>query len=100
MDLDIRQTDAGAVLSVLAKPGAKRDDVVGLHGSSLKVSVTAAPDKGKANKAIVKLLAKRLGVAPSTIAIVAGEMSRSKKVRVLGLRAADVVGRLGLGGIA
>jgi len=100
MSLDIRQTDAGTVFLVVAKPGAKRDDIVGLHGSSLKIAVTAPPEKGKANKAIVKLLAKRLRVAHSTITIIGGEMSRNKKVRVLGLRAADVVGRLGLGGIA
>ena len=100
MPLDIRESSDGVVLSVLAKPGAKRDGIVGLHASSLKVSVTAAPEKGKANKAIVKVLAKRLGVAPSTITIVGGEMSRNKKVRVLSLRASDVVERLGLGGIA
>ena len=55
---------------------------------------------GEYDQAIVKLLAKRLGVAPSAIAIVGGEMSRKKKVRVLGLQAIDLVERLGLGGIA
>jgi len=100
MDLDLRQTQDGLVLAVIARPGAKRNEVAGVHAGALKVSVTAAPDKGKANKAIVKLLAKRLGVAPSAIAIVGGQMSRNKKVRVLGLRAVDLVERLGLGGIA
>lgn len=100
MTLDIRDSDAGAIVLVIAKPGAKKNDIVGVHASALKVAVTAAPEKGKANKAIVKLLAKRLGVSPSSIDIVSGDVSKQKKVRVSGLRARDVVDRLGLGGIA
>ena len=100
MDLELRESDGGVVVAVIAKPGAKKDDIVGLHASALKVAVTAAPEKGKANKAFAKLLAKRLGVPASAITVVSGEVSRNKKVRVSGLRANDIVERLGLGGIA
>ena len=99
MNLRLQESDGRVVIPVVAKPSAKKDGIVGLYGSSLKVAVTAAPEKGKANKAIVKVLAKRLGVPASSVTIVSGEMSRNKKVSVQGLRASDLVGRLGLGGI-
>ena len=96
MGLDIRQSKQGVVLAVVAKPGAKKDDIVGLYGTSLKVAVTAAPEKGKANKAIAKLLAKRLGVAPSNVSIVGGETSKQKRILVQGVPAGEVASRLGV----
>ncbi len=96
MALDIRETDAGVIVSVIAKPGAKKEDIVGVHGSSLKVAVTAAPEKGKANKAIEKLLAKRLGASAREVEVVAGRASKQKKVRVERITAAEFLARLGL----
>ena len=96
MGLDIRQSKQGVVLAVVAKPGAKKDDIVGLYGTSLKVAVTAAPEKGKANKAIAKLLAKRLGIAPSNVSIVGGETSKQKRILVQGVPAGEVASRLGV----
>ena len=98
MALAITRTDAGTIVPVVAKPGAKRDDVVGIHGASLKVAVTAAPERGKANKAILKLLAKRLGVSPSALSLVSGETSKQKKILVQGVEAGDIQSRLGLAG--
>ncbi len=98
MALAISRTDAGIIIPIVAKPGAKRDDVIGVYGTSLKVAVTAAPERGKANKAILKLLAKRLGVSPSSLSIVAGETSRQKKVLVQGIDAGEIQSRLGLAG--
>lgn len=54
----------------------------------LGVSVTAVPEKGKANVALVKMLAKRLGVPPASISLVAGEASRLKRLRITGDAAA------------
>lgn len=51
----------------------------------LQAKVTAAPVDGKANKALCKLIAKRVGVAPSRVAVVRGEKSRDKVVRVEGI---------------
>ena len=55
----------GAVLAVRASPGAKRDEIRGEHDGALKVAVIQAPEKGKANQAVIELLAERLafGVA-------------------------------------
>lgn len=52
------------------------------EGPDYRVYVTAAPDKGKANKAVIALLAKELGVAKSTLTIVRGETSRDKLVEI------------------
>lgn len=48
----------------------------------LSVSVTAPPDKGKANKALIQLMARHLGLAPSSISLVAGETSRLKRLEI------------------
>ncbi len=60
---------------------------MGLHDGVLRAKVTAAPVDGKANKALCKLIAKRVGVAPSRVSVVRGEKSRDKIVRVEGVDA-------------
>jgi len=98
MALALSRTDAGIIIPIVAKPSAKKDDVVGVYGTSLKLAVTAAPEKGKANKAILKLLAKRLGVSPSSVSILSGETSKQKKVLVQGVEADEIQNRLRLAG--
>jgi uncharacterized protein (TIGR00251 family) len=63
-------------------PGARADAVVGWRGDALKISVTAAPEKGKANRAVVALLAETLGVPAGSIVLVAGEASQDKVAEV------------------
>jgi hypothetical protein len=77
----------GVVIPVRVSAAASRDRVLGEHAGALKLSVSAAPEKGKANKAVCALVAKTLGVASSRVSIVGGETSRDKKVLV---RGADV----------
>ena len=67
---------------------------MGLYGGALKVAVGAGPEKGKANRAVVALLADALGVPPSAIAIVAGTTSQDKVAEVA-LSASEVRDRLG-----
>lgn len=69
-------------LSLKVVPGSSRDEVVGWLGDSLKVKVKAPPAKGRANEAVVALLADRLGVEPSSIAVVSGHGSPAKVVAV------------------
>jgi len=69
----------GAVFSVQAHAGAKRNEISGSRGSILKVSVTQAPEKGKANKAIIAVLSKRLSLRKSQFEILTGETSRQKR---------------------
>lgn len=86
MTLVIRETEQGELLlPVHAQPGAKRNAIVGVHAGRLKVAVTQIAEKGKANTALLKLLAKSLGVSPSALELVTGETSSKKVVKVRGL---------------
>jgi uncharacterized protein (TIGR00251 family) len=71
-----------ALLSVHAQPRARRDEVVGWQGTTLRLRVTAPPTDGRANQAVILLLAKALGVPRSSIEVVSGAASRDKLVRV------------------
>jgi len=79
----------GARLSVRLTPRARRDRIDGTHGGTdgrtmLKVAVTAAPVDGKANAALVELLARSLGVAKSAVTLEAGAGARNKLLFVAG----------------
>jgi uncharacterized protein (TIGR00251 family) len=69
-------------LTIKVVPGTSRDQIVGWLGDALKIKVTAPPEKGKANEAVVTLLAKTLGVRRDTIAIVSGHGSPAKTVDI------------------
>lgn len=82
-------------ISVRLTPRAKRDAIEGWRGDVLRVRVVAPPVDGKANEALVRLLAGALGVPKSGVAIVAGAASRDKTVEVRGLAADEARRRLG-----
>lgn len=82
--------------AVRLTPRASRDGIEGEHAGALKVRVTAPPVEDRANEALRKLLATRLGVAISAVAIVSGAKSRTKRVSVSGVtkdRVAALVSR-------
>lgn len=72
---------SGVELSVRVTPRAARNEIRETDGG-LKVSVTAVPEDGKATKAVQKLLARALGVAPSRLVLIRGATSREKVFRV------------------
>ena len=74
-------------LSLKVVPGSSRDEIVGWLGESLKVKVKvkAPPEKGRANEAVVALLAECLGIDASSIAVVSGHASAAKVVEVDGM---------------
>jgi len=71
-------------LQLKVVPKASRDRVVGWVGERLKVQVTAAPERGKANAAVVDVLSEALGLPPARVRIVAGETSPLKTVEIDG----------------
>ncbi len=77
-----------------AQPGAARSKITGVHDRMLKVAVTVAPEKGKANRAIVAVLSKQLGIAKSRLTVISGETSRIKRILVEGLTPEDLADRL------
>jgi uncharacterized protein (TIGR00251 family) len=74
----IEFVDQSCRLSIHATPGARRELVGGSHNGALRVAVTAPADQGKANKAIIKALARALGVSQSQIELIRGPTSRRK----------------------
>lgn len=81
---------ADALISVRLQPRARREEIVGIRDGALLARVTAPALEGRANKALCKLLAKRLEIAPSRVAVVRGEHSRDKLVAIEGLDQATV----------
>lgn len=75
----------GVTLRLHIQPGAKKTEVVGMHGEALKIRLAAPPVDGKANACLIAFLADRLGVARSAISLVSGDSSRAKRVHVSGL---------------
>lgn len=73
-----------AILQVHAQPGAKRTEVVGLHGDCIKIRLASAPIDGKANQCLIGFLAERLNVRKSQISIEQGLSGRRKTVHVAG----------------
>ena len=79
-----------ADLRVRVTPRAGRNEIAGEHAGALLVRVTSPPEGGKANTAVCRLIAKRLGVAPTRVSVVRGAGSREKVLRIEGLREADL----------
>ncbi|WP_165227986.1 DUF167 domain-containing protein [Aquisphaera insulae] len=84
----------GTIVPVHAQPGAKRNAVIGERAGSLRVAVTAAPEKGKANAAIGEVLAEALGCRSSQVGLLSGETSRQKRFLIAGIDPDEVRRRL------
>jgi len=83
--------------NVRLSPRSHRDAIEGLTGDALKVRVSAAPVDNAANDALVRTLARALDHPKSSISIVGGHSSRTKRVRISGLSERALLERLGLG---
>jgi uncharacterized protein (TIGR00251 family) len=81
-------------LQLRVSPGAARSHVVGRHGSAWKVRVAAAPEAGRANAAVVRLLAETLRIPAGRLTIVSGHSSRDKTVALAGIGPEEIELRL------
>ena len=72
----------GAVVSVRVQPRARRDEIVGWQGSTLRLRVTAPPVDGRANDAVIGVLAEAIGVPRAAVGLVSGATSRNKLFRI------------------
>jgi uncharacterized protein YggU (UPF0235/DUF167 family) len=79
-------------------PKSSADRIAGWMGDALKVCVTAAPERGKANEAVQALLARNLGLKRGQVRVVAGHSAARKVVEIDGLTEAEVRRRLTLPG--
>jgi len=81
----------GAALAVRVTPRASKDEIVEiLSDGTVKVHLVAPPVEGKANEALVKFMAKVLGVPPTRVEVVAGASGRDKLISVVDMDAAEL----------
>lgn len=80
--IEISEKDGAVSFLVRVIPRASRSELVGEHDGALKVKLASPPVDGAANAELIKLLAKKIGVAKSDVAVIAGETSRTKRIAV------------------
>jgi uncharacterized protein (TIGR00251 family) len=83
-----------AILKVKVVPGASRDRVVRFLGDALKIQVSAPPERGKANGAVIEILAETLGIPSAQIVLMAGAGNPRKQFRIDGLSADQLLEKL------
>lgn len=88
--LDVTAEQDGVLLGVKVVPGASRTRYLGPWRNLARIAVSAPPEKGKANQALVKYLADLLGVPKRSITVVRGQSSPIKKIRIEQVEAATV----------
>ena len=78
--MGIKKGSQGIRLALKVTPNTGRNEIIGYKDGVLHIKVAVAPEKGKANKALVDLLAERLGIRKSAVTIIKGKTSRNKVV--------------------
>jgi hypothetical protein len=92
--IDLTDHAEGCVLPVRAQPGARRAGVQGEQNGALKISVTAPPEDGRANAALVEELRDALKVKRSQVELLSGQTARDKRFLIRGLTRAELEARL------
>ena len=96
-DLIIKEYDDGVVFVAKIVPGSSGPTrISGLLDGMLKVKVSAAPEKGKANQCLLKFLARQFGIKKSTLSIISGQTSPIKHIRISGISADTFLKKLAL----
>jgi uncharacterized protein (TIGR00251 family) len=85
-----------ATITVKVVPGARKNRIVGKYGDAIKVQVSAPPEQGKANEAVVALLAKTLEVKPQQVRIVRGHGQPRKMIEIDGMDESTIWTRLAM----
>jgi len=96
----LRETKGGVTLAVRAQPGAKKTAILGIFGegatAQLKIAVHAPPIEGRANEALIAFLAKTFSLPRTSVALLSGELSRSKVILLRGVTLSHVQSTLRL----
>jgi len=94
LSLIVSEKADGCILKCWIQPRSSRNAVVGIHGDAVKIALTAPPVDGKANKELLKFLAKYLKLSKSSIQIVAGDSSRSKTILIVDIKKDVIIKKL------
>ncbi|NGX44741.1 MAG: hypothetical protein K1060chlam3_00916 [Candidatus Anoxychlamydiales bacterium] len=78
------------ILKVKIIPKSKVNQIIGFEEDTLKIRIKASPEKGKANKELIRFIAKSLSIAQSRISIISGHTSRLKKLQIEGISKKDL----------
>ena len=92
----LRERPEGVYLEIKVQTKASRAGLGPAGADGLKVAVNEAPEKGRANAAVAKLVAEALRVAPSRVEVVAGGKSRRKRLLIRGVRAEELRKAMGI----
>jgi uncharacterized protein len=92
----LRETREGTFLEIKVQPRASRNEISGILGDEMKICVTAPPVDSAANKAVIELIAEKLGCSRSAIKLVKGETSRHKTLLIQGFKGEQVSHMLGI----
>jgi uncharacterized protein (TIGR00251 family) len=95
MTPEIRTHRLGCTLRLAVRPGAPRDRILGEGGGALRLAVAAPPERGRANRAVLRFLAKGLSLPRADLELIGGETSRSKVVLFRGMGPDQLAERLG-----
>jgi uncharacterized protein len=77
--VELVQHQNGILLPVRVHAGARRNAVTGIHDGALKIAVTQAAEKGKANKAVIRVLCEHLKLRPTQVELQSGSMTPQKR---------------------
>jgi uncharacterized protein len=86
----VTERAGGVTFEVRVQPRASREEIAGEYQGALKIRVTAPPVDDRANEALCRFLAERLNVPLAAVRILSGEKSRTKRVQVQGITAAQI----------
>ena len=95
-NLEIKELDDGVVFKTKIVPGSSRTILIGLLDGMLKIKVSAAPEKGKANQSVIEFLARQLGVKKNSIEIISGTTKSRKNIKVSDMSAQTLLKKLNL----
>ncbi len=84
------------IIACKVKPNAHKDSIEGVDGDYLKIKLASPPVEGRANEALIKLIAKRLGIAKSRISLLHGEKARIKTLIIQDMNPEEITDALGL----
>jgi uncharacterized protein (TIGR00251 family) len=94
-ELNIREIEGGIIFTAKIVPGSSPPTkICGLHDSMLKIKVTAAPERGKANQCLIKFLSDTLDVKKNSIQIISGQTNPVKQIRVSGISKDNLLKKL------
>jgi len=94
--IPLHESRGAVTFAVKVHPRARKDAITGELGDALKLALTAPPVEGKANEGCIDFFAKLLEVPRSSITIAAGQTSRNKVIRVIGLSVTEIEKRLNI----